>query len=173
MSLFNRMSLDQAFELLLNRKIIAREFKQANRKINKLKNNDWRLWFGRFLLCIRSDAENYRFTEAYICLAEAEALLKEANNPNENEKFYSLINNESLFLVFKFYYETAGLTSLALYLARAYQNGWGVKRDLEKAHKFAQKAVTMNEYEPIYENSVEVLNSILSEISFLKEENLS
>lgn len=163
MSIFNRMSLEDAFELLLNRKIIAHEFKQANQAINKLKNNDWRLWFGRFLLCIRSDAENYRFTDAYICLNEAENLLKDS--PEEKENFYSLINHESLFLVFKFYYEATGLTSIALFLARAYQNGWGVKRDLEKAYKFAEKAATMNPNEPIYQNATEVLNSILLELS--------
>ena len=89
------------------------------------------------------------------------------------EKFYSLINNESLFLVFKFYYETAGLTSIALYLARAYQNSWGVKRDLEKAYELAQKAATMNKDDPLYENSAEVLNSISLEFSLLTEENLS
>ena len=163
MSIFNRLSLDEAFELLLNRKIIAHEFKQASRKINKLKKDDWRLWFGRFLLCIRSDAENYRFTDAYICLTETENLLK--GNPAETEKFYSLINRESLFLVFKFYYEATGLTSIALFLARSYQNGWGVKRDLVKALNFAEKAVTMKETEPIYQNAVEILNSILLEYS--------
>lgn len=165
MPLFNRMTLEEAFELLLNRKIIAHEFNRASKIINKLKNDDWRLWFGRFLLCIRSDAENYRFTDAYICLEEAENLLKKANDPEQIEEFNFLINTESLFLVFKFYYEATGLTSIALYLARAYQNEWGVKRDLEKAYEFAEIAAKMNKAEPIYHNATEVLNSILLERS--------
>lgn len=169
MSIFNRITLDEAFELLLNRKIIAGEFKQASRKINKLKETDWRLWFGRFLLCIRSDARNSRFTEAYLCLEEAENLLKLDNNPLEYEKFHSLINRESLFLVFKFYYDATGITSLALLLARAYQNGWGVKRDLEKARKFAEEAITMKESEPIFPAARGLLNSILLELSFSRE----
>lgn len=169
MSIFNRLTLDEAFELLLNRKIIASEFKQASKKINKLKETDWRLWFGRFLLCIRSDARNYRFTEAYLCLEEAENLLKSTNNPHEYEKFNSFISRESLFLVFKFYYDATGITSLALLLARSYQNGWGVKRDLEKAHKFAEAAITMKESEPIFTAATEILNSILLELSLSKE----
>lgn len=168
MHLFNRITLNEAFELLLDRKIISSEFKQASRRINKLKENDWRLWFGRFLLCIRSDARNHRFTEAYLCLAEAENLLKKINNPAEYEKFNSLINRESLFLVFNFYYEATGLTSIALLLARAYQSGWGVKRDLKKALTFAKEAVTMNQNEPIFTAATETLNSILLESSYSK-----
>ncbi len=168
MPLFNRMTLEQAFELLINRKIIAKEFGQVSRKINKLKNNDWRLWFGRFLLCVRSDAKSRRFTDAYICLAEAEELLNEIGTPADYEKFSSLINSETLFLVFKFYYEATGLASIALLLARFYQNGWGVKKDIQKALEFAEKAVKMNESEPIFTAATEVLNSVLLEISYSK-----
>ena len=168
MPIFNRMTLEHAFELLLNRKIIAKEFGQVSRKINKLKNNDWRLWFGRFLLCVRSDAKSHRFTDAYICLAEAENLLNEIGSDEDNEKFSSLIDSESLFLVFKFYYEATGLTSIALFLARFYQNGWGVKKDIEKACEFAKIAVTMKESEPIFPAATEVLNSILLEMSYSK-----
>ena len=167
MPLFNTMSLDQAFELLLNRKIIAAEFNKASRKINKLKKNDWRLWFGRFLLCIRSDAENYRFTDAYICLKEAENLLSESNNPLEYEKFNSLINNESLFLVFKFYYDATGITSVALLLARAYQNGWGVKSNMEKAYDFAKKAAKMKETDPLYDDAINLLNLLTPTTDFI------
>lgn len=169
MPLFNRLTLNDAFELLLSRKIVASEFKKASRIINKLKKDDWQLWFGRFLLSVRSDAENHRFTDAYICLDEAENLLNKSNSPEEKEKFYSLINSESLFLVFKFYYEATGLTSIALYLARAYQNGWGVKRDLAKARAFAEKAAKMKQDSPIYQNATEVFNSILLELSKLKD----
>lgn len=165
MPLFTRMTLDEAFELLLNRKIIASEFNKASKRINKLKENDWRLWFGRFLLSVRSDAENNRFTDACICLWEAERLLKESNNPQDNQEFYDLINRESLFLVFKFYYEATGIVSLALLLARFYENGWGVKADIEKAYEFAKKAAIVRETEPIYLMVQEVFNSLLLQIS--------
>ena len=165
MPLFNRTSLDETFELLINSKILAGEFNKASRKINKLKNKDWRLWFGRFLLCIRSDAENYRFTDAYICLKEAENLLKNEKNPAEYQKFHSLIARESLFLVFKFYYESTGITSSALFLARAYQNGWGVKQDLEKAYEFAQKAAKAKDYDPLYFDAIDLLSTLSLQIS--------
>ena len=165
MSIFKKMTLEHAFELLLNRKIIAKEFKQANKIINKLKNNDWRFWFGKFLIFVRSDAKSNRFTDAYSCLAETESLLKEIGSDEDNERFLLLINNESLFLVFKFYYGATGLASLALLLARFYQNGWGVKKDIQRAREFAEKAITMPKNEPIYKNATEVLNSILLEIS--------
>ena len=168
MPLFNKMTLEHAFERLLNGKIIAKEFKQASKKINTLKKNDWRLWFGRFLLYVRSDAKSHRFTDAYICLLEAEDLINELGSPADNEKFLSLINNESLFLVFKFYYEASGLNSLALFLARFYQNGWGVKKDVEKAYKFAKIAIMMPENDPLFPAATEVLNSILLEASYSK-----
>lgn len=163
--LFNRMTLDEAFELLLNRKSIAKEFKQAIKVINKLKEDDWRLWFGRFLVFVRSDAENSRFTDAYMCLSVAEEILNSADAPAEKEKFYSMINSESLFLVFKFYYEATGLLSIALWLARAYQNGWGVKKDIDKANKFASIAAKMKETDPLFNSAQEVMNNILLEIS--------
>jgi len=165
MPFFTRMTLDEAFELLLSQKIIASEFKQASKRINRLKDDDWRLWFGRFLLFVRSDAENYRFTDACICLAEAEKLLTDLNNPEETQKFHSLINRESLFWVFKFYYEATGIASLALLISRFYQNGWGVSADLEKAYEFALEAAKMRETEPIYLMAQETLNSLLLKIS--------
>lgn len=169
MPLFNQLSLDETFELLINRKIIAGEFNKASKKINKLKNNDWRLWFGRFLLCIRSDAENYRFTDAYICLKEAENLLNNEKSLAEYEKFHSFITKESLFLIFKFYYDSTGITSIALFLARAYQNGWGVKQDIEKAYEFAQKAAKTKDYDPLYPDAIELLNTLSLQIPDLKE----
>lgn len=165
MPLFTRMTLDEAFELLLNRKIIAGEFKQASRRINKLKEDDWRLWFGRFLLSVRSDAENNRFTEAYMCLLETENLIETSNNKSDKEEFLSLINNESLFLVFKFYYEATGIPSVALLLAHFYKNGWGVKADINKAYEFAKDVAKMRKDEPIYLQAQENLNSILLQIS--------
>ena len=165
MPLFSRMTLDEAFHLLLNRKIIASEFKQASKRINRLKDNDWRLWFGRFLLFVRSDAKNYRFTDALLCLEECERLIKSSENPEDDKEFLKLIDNESLFLVFKFYYEATGLNSLALLLARFYQNGWGVKADIEKAYEFAKTASNMKDTEPIYLLAQEVLNSIMLSIS--------
>ena len=158
--LFDRMNLDEAFELLLNRKIVAKELKQAIRVINKLKEDDWRLWFGRFLVFVRSDAEHSRFTDAYICLSVAEEILESANDPTEKEKFNTFINNESLFLTFKFYYEATGLLSIALWLARAYQNGWGVKRDMNKAREFAMLLSKMEETYPLYKFAQEVMNNI-------------
>jgi len=163
--LFNRMTLDEAFEFLLNRKIIESEFKQASRLINKLKDDNWRLWFGRFLLFVRSDAENSRFTDAYICLTAAEEIINASDDERDKEEFLSLINNESLFLEFKFYYEATGISSVALLIARAYQNGWGVKPNMQKAYEAAMIAAKMKETEPIYVNAQEVLNSILLEMS--------
>ena len=164
-SLFNRMKLEEAFELLLNRKIIASEFNQASKVINKLKDADWRLWFGRFLLFVRSDAENSRFTDAYICLSEAEKLVNSSDDPAVKEEFLSMLNNESLFLEFKFYYDATGISSVALLLARFYYNGWGVKQNLEKAYKTAKVAAEMKERDPLYIEAREVLNSILIEMS--------
>ena len=169
MPLFSKMTLDEAFELLLNRKIIASEFKQASRRIHKLKETDWRIWFGRFLLSVRSDAENDRFTDAYMCLSEAERLLDEKKDSKEYEKFNSLIDNESLFLVFKFYYEATGISVLALFLARFYQNGWGVKADVSKACEYAKVAVNMRETEPAYLMAQNLLNSLLLQVANTNE----
>ena len=169
MPLFNRMTLDDAFALLLTGKIIAKEFKTASKKINRLKDNDWRLWFGRFLLFVRSDAENHRYTDAYICLEAAEELLLKANDEAEFEKFFNLINNESLFLNFKFYYEASGLASLALLLARCYQNGWGVAQNIQKAYKYAEIAAKGRATEPIYLPAKELLNSLSLELSKNKQ----
>lgn len=168
MPLFTKMNLDEAFELLLNRKIIAGEFKKASKRINKLKEDDWRLWFGRFLLSVRSDAENNRFTDACLCLWEAEDLIKNSKNPEDNKKFTELINRESLFLVFKFYYDATGIASLALLLARFYQNGWGVRADVNKAFEFAKLAIKMRKTEPIYMMAQDVFNTLILEVSTKK-----
>jgi hypothetical protein len=163
MPFFTRTTLKDAFELLLSQKIVGSEFRKVSRRINRLKENDWRLWFGRFLLFVRSDAENYRFTDACICLAEAENLA--AKNPEDKKELESLLDRETLFLVFKFYYDATGITPLALLLARAYQNGWGVKVDIEKALEYAKIAAETKDSDPIYLIAQEVLNSILLQVS--------
>lgn len=160
---FGRMNLDEAFEFLLNRKIIASEFKQASKLINRLKGNDWRLWFGRFLLAVRSDADANRFTAAYLCLLEAEALISEAKNAKEKEKFLSMINNESLFLEFKFCYEATGVASVGLLIARAYYSGWGVKQNIPKAYEIAEKVVNSNTNDAIRSGAKELLALISSQ----------
>ena len=163
MPLFTKITLDDAFALLLNQKIVGKEFKRVSRRINRLKDDDWRLWFGRFLLFVRADAENGRFTDAVICLSEVEKLV--ADNPKAKEELSNLLNSETLFLVFKFYYEATGIPAVALLLALAYQNGWGVEADIEKAYEFATVAAKMRESEPIYLMAREVLNSIMVQIA--------
>lgn len=164
MPLFTRITLDDAFNLLLSRKVVGNEFKRVSKKINKLKDDDWRLWFGRFLLFVRSDAENSRFTDALFCLAEAEKIV--ANNPEGEKELKNLLNRDTLFLVFKFYYEASGIPSLALLMALSYRNGWGVEADIEKAYEFANIAVNkLREDDPLHLMASDVLNAILLEKS--------
>jgi hypothetical protein len=158
--LFNPLSLEKAFELLIENTLLPGDLKRVSRKINRLSDDDWRLWFGRFLLHLRSNSETNNFADAYICLEIALETLKADNNPVEVQKFLSLINNPSLFLAYKFYYDSTGATAPALLLSRAYQNGWGVARDLEKAFEFA-KLATQNNGDELYPAAQDIFNSFL------------
>ena len=158
--LFNPISIDEAFELLIENRITNKELNYVSRKINRLRKNDWRLWFGRFLLNVRSTSEERNFIDACLCLKITLETLKSKNNLTEYKKFLSLIDSPALFMVYNFYHETAGDTATALLLSRAYQNGWGVEKDFEKAFSYAQIAASYQEDE-LYPLAKEILNSFV------------
>ncbi|MBQ9920195.1 MAG: hypothetical protein IJO49_05175 [Clostridia bacterium] len=159
---FKPLTLDEAFQLLIDNRIIAKEFKQASRIINRLSEDDWRLWFGRFLLHIRSNPTNENFSDAFICLEITLETLKMQNNPMAYREFVSYINTPALFLAYKFYYEATGSIPTALLLALAFKNGWGVIPDEEKAFEFAAYAAS-NKYDPLYQSAQELLNAFTYE----------
>ena len=82
MPLFNRPSLDDIFELLLSRKIIAGEFNKASRRINKLKNNRHKLLHNKK---INTKITNRELNELYHIFAKLivykiNALISGGNN---------------------------------------------------------------------------------------------
>ncbi len=160
--LFNPISLNEGFELLIENKITIKELKYVTRKINRLRKSDWRRWFGNFLVHIRSISEERNFIDACLCLKITLEALKSKNNLTEYKKFLSLIDSPALFMVYQFYHDTAGDTATAILLSRAYQNGWGVERDFDKAFSYAQIA-TRDQDDELYPLALELLNSFMIE----------